>query len=127
MSAPDYAEAQRRQHGRRDCRLRRSLLECARAGKPHSPTEFVSGRQMFDFGDMNGGDAFENEGHGLRLMRELVSHGYLEERVGTLRRGERFGLEHVHYRINAKGEDLLDQRIPADALVDDDRVDLGNL
>jgi hypothetical protein len=113
-------------HNARDRRLRKKLLFVLYMSRGHSQTGFLSGRFLADqAGSLVGrGQGFESDGHAMGLVRDLVNASLVTEKpLGFLRRGERFGLDHVQFAITDAGTVLCieDDSRPPHPLVDDER------
>ena len=125
MSMLDQEMADRR----RDRRLRRRLLNTLNLAGHTSPRRGLSGRSLADLVEGVMGDAgqgFEDDGHALRLMREMVAKGLFAEELLPRRKVQRFGLDHVFYRITAAGVALFSESAPVDPDIDDERVAAGD-
>ncbi len=107
----------------RDRRLRRAILGVLHAARVW-PSGSLGGQTILDL--VNGGRAtgqqIEDEPHCLGLCRDLVGKGLAVEHKTERRRTESFGLRHVSYAITAKGSSLVNETIPADPDIDDDRI-----
>jgi hypothetical protein len=108
---------------KRDKRLRRRMLQLVAAART-SPRGGLNGRTLFDLVNetLPSDLGFEDESHALMLMRDLRDKGYLAEEMIERRRGQRFSVEFVFLRITAKGSSLLNETIPVDGDVDDERI-----
>lgn len=107
----------------RDARLRRVLLMSLHRARV-SPKGGLHGRTLIDQASAATlpGDEFQGDVHALGLARDLVGKGYVSETDERTRRGQLFGLDYLFFRITAKGSDLADERIPADPMVEDERL-----
>lgn len=66
---------------------------------------------------------FASEEHAWALLRDLVQLGLATAPCRQLRRFERENLADLQCSITAKGVALIDQLIPAEPLVEDERTD----
>jgi hypothetical protein len=115
---PNFNEGNKK----RDARLRRSLLWTLDFCKNERPGGLVPGQKLMDWSDIKGG-GFENENHALSLIRDLINLELVTEKTAILRhKFEKFGLRHMEYGITAKGKSLLDEHLPPEPLIDDERV-----
>jgi hypothetical protein len=108
----------------RDEQLRRALLDALNLAREHAPTASLSGpvlKRQAEAG-RSFDDKFDNETHCLRLCRDLVAFGLAGEKVGTIRRGERLGLEHMTYTLTPLGVQLALEQIGPVKGVWDERV-----
>jgi len=107
---------------RRDCRLRKRLLQGLHAVRVRPQGGWVSGRFLFDLvdGALPGGERFTSDVHGLGLLRDLVNCRLAEER-DERRSREPFTLEIVSFRITAAGTALVLELVEPDPLVEDSR------
>jgi hypothetical protein len=114
----DMAAAERQ----RDARLRKVILRCLYRSAV-GPKGGLSGEAMLKLAKSEAiyGDDFEGEGHALRLARDLVRAEYATERDLRRRTTEIFGLDTLFFCVSSKGSALLDERIPPDLMVDDER------
>lgn len=117
----DFEQAQRE----RDRRLRRWILTALNHAKCHGITGDLDGVTLRDVVDsgLAAGQKFEDEQHAIGLVRDLVSKQMVQEVKTGLRRGERFGLKHMRVRILDKGARLLNETLPVDPDIDDERVE----
>ena len=108
----------------RDRRLRRKLLHALRLANQISPSGKLSGDFLRNEvrGFMRGEADFIDDEHALDLLRSLVASGYVEEKDERTRRGERWGLVNLMYRISEKGLRLLVEALPPDPLIEDERI-----
>ena len=67
-------------------------------------------------------DQFEDEAHVIGLGRDLVNKGLVEETDQRTRKTQRFGLEFLFYRVTAKGSGLVNETLPPDPDVEDERL-----
>jgi hypothetical protein len=109
----------------RDERLRRQLLLTLHLARGMSPTGGLSGTRLKVESDGGFGEdlEFESDGHFIQLCRDLKNHGLIEETpLNNRRRGETFGPQHVTFSITAKGTQLIEEKIPPIAGIDDERI-----
>lgn len=111
----------------RDRRRRRDILTSLKLAMGTAPRAGLSGRAVI--GGINEGlpddQRIDGDEHAIRLIRELESAGYVTTEIRGLRRGQAFGLSHVDLvKITDKGQKLWAEELPADPLVDDDRIEL---
>lgn len=118
----DFEEKNRK----RDRKLRRLMLNALVFASKHAPAKQIAALTLVEHvnGFVTDSQQVEDDAHGIDLIRYLVSHGYAEERVVNLRKGEQFGLRHLVVTITARGRDLWEENIPADPGIDDDRIEV---
>lgn len=112
-----------------DRRLRRALLTAAKIWGENGLTGgWAKGYSLRDTAiDPDSGTPAlvgEND-RALRLLRDLVRKGLIEERAAPdkpLRKGEKFTLGHCEFRLLEKGSRLLSEQEPVDPEIDDDRI-----
>jgi hypothetical protein len=66
--------------------------------------------------------AEEREEYWIGLLRELCIKGLIEERQRPRKRGERFGLKHLEYRLLSRGLSLHLETAPPDPDIEDGRI-----
>lgn len=113
-------EARKKLFARFRAKLLLVLAEVSRT----APTGMISGRLLIDQanGIMPTGQKI-GETDALAMARDLVAGGYASESpLGERRRGQAFSIDFVQFGVTAKGMQLYTQDIPADPLVDDDRL-----
>lgn len=103
---------------RRDCRLRKRLLQVLHAARVRPESGWMTGRFAFDLvdGARPGGDRFASDIHGLSLLRELAHIGYVEERDDRTPRSP-LTLESASFRITAAGSALVLELVEPDLLI----------
>ena len=69
-------------------------------------------------------EGFVNDDHCIGICRDLTISGFTEERLNQRRRGNKFGLKWLEYRITMAGLALVTESAPPNPLVDDDRVQI---
>jgi hypothetical protein len=108
----------------RDRRLRRYLLNVLHAGRNGLNGGELGGEFLRDCvnGTLAPGQTFEDDNHVISLLRDLVNKGLAEERTLQRRRGEGFYLRHVVAKVTAKGSSLINETIPPDPDIDDERI-----
>jgi len=108
----------------RDAWLRRRLIDSLHLARDRSPTGDRTGvslkREAQSGEPIDGG--FVDDAHCLSLCRDLVGLGLIVEEIGTVRRMERFGLEHVSYKLSDRGLQLVLEQIPPVKGVWDERL-----
>ncbi|QOV90901.1 hypothetical protein [Humisphaera borealis] len=112
------------EQSQRDAWLCRRLIDSLALARDKSPTGDRSGpslKREAQSGEPHDG-GFDSDDHCLRLCRDLRDWGLVVEQVGTIRRIERFGLEHVTYRLSDKGLQLVREQIPPMPGVWDERL-----
>lgn len=116
----DFEQANRQ----RDRRLRRRMLSTLHLSRAMSPRGGLGGRALKDLVDgvMPGGQGFEGDRHAMELARDLVNKGLAEESRLPMRRGQAFGLDFAFFKVTAKGSGLVEETVPPDADIDDDRI-----
>jgi len=107
----------------RDRRLRRRLLTTIfelRTGR----SGWASAELLRDVvNDVSPPDeGFETDQHCLGLLRDLEIKGLIQERQTKSRKGEKFGLGHLQYRILGLGISLENESVPPDPDIYDDRI-----
>lgn len=105
-----------------DRRLRRKLLSAlhhARVG----PRGGFNARQLKDALDatLPPAEQFHDDDHAVALLRDLEAKGLVVLADERTRRTQRFGLDYLFARITAKGSSLINETLPADADIDDER------
>lgn len=109
----------------RDKTARRLILNAVKLAQAYAARGGLSGASLLD--QVNGSMAWDRQLEGddaVRLVREMETAGYVRLELGTIRRGELFGLKHLDLvAITAKGLDLWAEKLPPDPLIDDDRVE----
>lgn len=123
MNSDDWQHALKYAAMQRDRRLRRHIL-AALYRCLSSPSGWTSAIKLQDIVNAlaPSDQGFEDAEHCLGLLRGLQIKGLVEERKTTRRRQERFGLQHVEYRILAPGLSLYNESAPPDPDIDDDRI-----
>ncbi len=109
----------------RDRRLRRSILTALAGAKRFGPAGDLDGITLRDVAQagLPEQQQFEDEAHAIGLIRDLVAKEMISESRTGLRRGERFGLRHMRLAILDKGTRLLNETLPVDPDIDDERVE----
>jgi hypothetical protein len=110
----------------RDRRLRRrmlSTLHLARIG----PGGGLGGRVLRDLvdGAMPSTQQTTDDDHALGLVRDLVAKGLATETDQRTHKRQRFSLDHLFFRVTAKGSSLWNETIPPDPDVEDQRIAKG--
>ncbi len=108
----------------RDKRLRRSLLSALDGAKVHGISGDLDGITLRDVVAcaLPDGQGFEDDAHAIGLIRDLRNKGLVEEQIVGMRRGQRVGLSHMRLKITARGSSLLNETLPVDPDIDDERV-----
>jgi hypothetical protein len=107
----------------RDQKLRRQIVDTLYASFTAGAGRPLAGDVVYDFANDDGGYAFEDSDHFIRLARELMSMGLIAEQPGeTRRRGEAVALRHSRWHITPQGVQLCLEQIKPVAGVWDDRV-----
>jgi hypothetical protein len=107
----------------RDRRLRRRLLGTLYAVRGE-PSGGLGGRVLITVADgmMSQDGRFQNERHAMTLLRDLEGRGYVSlQDTRKHPRMETYGLDYLTVRITSKGVDLVDENVPVDPAVEDDR------
>src|SRR3954471_20238432 len=104
----------------RDLRLRRRMLLLMHAARVRPESGWMSGRFLVDVLD-GAGSAVADDEHATGLLRDLIGAGLAEERDDRTKRQQRRSLDLTSFRISVRGVALVEERVPPDPLVDDDR------
>ena len=112
--APDLANI------KRDQRLRAKLLQCL-YGARSSPLGGLSGRFLLDVIDSPPTQGFEDEQHARGLLQDLVAKLLVEKTDKRTRRTQVYSIDYLFFKILAKGVSLVEQTIPPDPDIDDER------
>ncbi len=109
---------------RRDCRLRKRILQALHATRVRPASGWTDGRFLFDLidGALPGGQRFESDLHLLGLLRDLVNARYVEERDDRSREIDPFLLDSLSFRITAMGSAMTLEAIDPDPLIEDGRL-----
>jgi hypothetical protein len=109
----------------RDRVLRKHMLRNLDNALQYGPTGELDGRTLMRVAQsgLPPRQQFENDGHAVKLIRDLENKGYATLKIVGLRRGQTAGLDHMIVKIAAKGTSLLNESIDIDPDVDDERVE----
>jgi hypothetical protein len=109
----------------RDKKARRLILTAVKLASGYAARGGLSGASLLD--QVNGSMAWDQQIDAddcVRMVREMETAGYLRLELGTIRRGELFGLKHLDVvAISPKGLDLYVEKLPPDPLIDDERLE----
>jgi hypothetical protein len=96
------------------------MLLLMHAARVRPESGWMGGRFLVDVLD-GAGSAPNDDEHATGLLRDLVAAGLAQERDDRTKRQQRRSLEVTSFRISVRGVALVEERIPPDPLVDDDR------
>lgn len=108
----------------RDRRLRRRLLETLYNARAFAPSGWYGARSLVDLvntaapADAN----IEDEAHAMALLRDLENKGLVEHRDTRTRKLQAYGLTYLDARITARGSSLMEETLPADSDIEDERI-----
>ena len=110
----------------RNKRFCRNVLVALRLALGNAPRKGLSGDSLLD--QANAPLAFdqklEDEREVMQILSELELSGYITaEVIEPRRRGQTLKLSHQLFKIIAKGVQLLNEQIPADPSIWDERVE----
>jgi hypothetical protein len=107
---------------KRDRRLRRRLLSTLHAARV-SPRGGLHARQLVEIvaAAVPPADRFEDDGHAIGLLQDLVNKGLATLTDERTRRSQAFGLDYLFAAITNRGSMLLNETIEPDPDVDDER------
>jgi hypothetical protein len=107
----------------RDRRLRKRLLSTLHMART-GPTGELGAQTLVDLVNsvMPPDQQFESDDHAIALIRDLVAKELATERTINLRRGERFCLRHLAVKVTAEGSSLINETLPPDPDIDDERI-----
>jgi hypothetical protein len=109
----------------RDRRLRRSLLSALHLARRYGPTGELDGVTLRDVSaaGLPEAQAFEDDDHAIGLIRDLQAKELCVIQIVGLRRGARCGLANMRVKVTAKGSSLINETLPVDPDIDDERVE----
>jgi hypothetical protein len=64
----------------------------------------------------------EDDAHALSLLHDLINKGLAEVKYAKRKNGERQAPKHFLLKITAKGSSLLNETVPVDPDIEDDRA-----
>jgi hypothetical protein len=96
------------------------MLLLMHAARVRPESGWMTGRFLVDVLD-GAGSAVNDDEHATGLLRDLVGAGLAEERDDRTKRQQRRSLDLTSFRISVRGVALVEERVPPDPLVDDDR------
>jgi hypothetical protein len=111
---------------KRDARIRWAMLNTLHMNRASQAGGWITGRGIveslgycgpdFKF-DTPGGD-----GHAMGLLQDLATAGYAMEEDNREDNTQPFGLDHLTYKITAKGIGFVNRTEAPDGLIDDGRI-----
>lgn len=104
----------------RDKRLRRDILRIVHRART-GPEGGFSLRGVIDMA-RNSPLLFQDDQHALGLARDLEGYGLIKIEDRRTRKDQRFSIDWLFLRITATGSALVDEQIPVNPLVDDERI-----
>lgn len=113
------------QHARtkREQRMRRRLLTTLYGARGSDHDGWQTGRFVVDVINYVAPPMEKlDDASAQSLLRDLVAKGYAEDRDDRLRESDPHGLDYRSYRITGRGVSLIDQTIPRDPDIQDDRI-----
>jgi hypothetical protein len=96
------------------------MLLLMHAARVRPESGWMSGRFLVDV-LAGAGSAVTDDEHATGLLRDLVGAGLAEDRDDRTKRQQRRSLDLTSFRISVRGVALVEERVPPDPLVDDDR------
>lgn len=119
MTTHAHHAAQRSRHAR----IRWELLRAMHGSRTNQHGGWATGRYLLEVVAYLGGDfRVESDDEGLGLLQDLVAAGYARSEDNREDRAQVYGLDHLTFRIEAKGIAFVNRAAPPDAMVDDGRI-----
>ncbi|MEM1445158.1 MAG: hypothetical protein AAGF84_03825 [Planctomycetota bacterium] len=108
---------------KREARIRYRMLAMLHDQRGNHHGGWVTGRGIVDALVWCGTDyRLDEDQDAIDLLRDLVNKDFAEEEDNREDRDQPFGLDHLTWRITAKGSSFINRALPADAEIDDGRI-----
>lgn len=108
---------------KREARIRYQMLNVIHGSRTNRHAGWITGRGVVEAMAWCGPDHKpDDDTHAMGLLADLVLHHHIEIEDNREDKSQAYGLDHLTYRVTAKGTGYINRTEPAHAMIDDGRI-----